>query len=162
MNPRENKEERREKNEEKENSTKDKDEFGDDEYASAREENETPMVSKRGPGRPRKEKTGKRGRPKKIFQEVPLDQNTEAENQVEEEERRNHEEEHFANLVEHPDPQTAAEALSSPEVNEWREAMIKEYEALEKNGTWIIVDRPEGKRIIESKWVLRTKYNSSG
>ena len=40
--------------------------------------------------------------------------------------------------------------------------MIKEYEALEKNGTWVVVDRPKGKKIVESKWVLRTKYKSSG
>ena len=79
------------------------------------------------------EKAGKRGRPKKIFNEVPLKGNTEAENLTEEEESRNHEG-HFANLVEHSDPQTAVEALFSPEAEEWREPMIKEYEALEKNG----------------------------
>lgn len=132
--------------------------------SSEMEENETPKTTRRGPGRPRKEITGKRGRPRKIFNELPSVPKTNSERKVEEkkENQDSEEEWYFANLAEQGDPQSAAEALASPEANEWREAMIKEYEALMRNETWIIVDRPKEKKIIESKWILRTKLKANG
>lgn len=44
----------------------------------------------------------------------------------------------------------------------WRDAMRKEIEALEKNGTWTLVDLPPGKKTIGCKWVYKIKYNSDG
>ena len=103
---------KKEELEEEKDEPKDIKENSIDEYFLA--EKETPKTSRKGPGRTRLEKTGKTGRPKKIFNEVPVKRNTEAENPTGEDESRNHEE-HFAKLVEHSDPQTAVEALSSPE-----------------------------------------------
>jgi hypothetical protein len=40
--------------------------------------------------------------------------------------------------------------------------MNAEYEALKRNKTWIIVDRPQGKKTVESRWVLRTKLKKDG
>lgn len=44
----------------------------------------------------------------------------------------------------------------------WKEAMTKEIEALEANGTWTVEDLPPGKRALGSKWVYKIKYNSDG
>ena len=44
----------------------------------------------------------------------------------------------------------------------WREAMRKEIQALEENGTWTVEDLPVGKKAIGSKWVYKIKYNSDG
>ncbi|XP_074266995.1 uncharacterized protein LOC141590293 [Silene latifolia] len=46
--------------------------------------------------------------------------------------------------------------------SKWREAMSKEIEALEKNGTWNIVLLPKGKKPIGCKWVYKIKYRADG
>jgi hypothetical protein len=115
---------------------------------------------KRGLGRPKKVLTGKRGRPRKLFNMVEVN-----EEEVEPEEEENHENEELhdvAGLIEFGDPQTVSEALSSPEAADWKKAMNAEYEALKRNQTWIIVDRPQGKKTVESRWVLRTKFKKDG
>lgn len=42
--------------------------------------------------------------------------------------------------------------------NNWEEAMKKEIQALEKNGTWTLKEILKGKRAINSKWVYEIKY----
>ncbi|GJY60254.1 putative reverse transcriptase domain-containing protein [Tanacetum coccineum] len=44
----------------------------------------------------------------------------------------------------------------------WVEAMNQEMEALNRNGTWTIIDLPSGRKPIGSKWVYKVKYKSSG
>jgi len=44
----------------------------------------------------------------------------------------------------------------------WRDAMVKEIEALEMNETWTIEDLPAGKKPINCKRVYKVKYNSDG
>ncbi|GJS30916.1 retrovirus-related pol polyprotein from transposon TNT 1-94 [Tanacetum coccineum] len=44
----------------------------------------------------------------------------------------------------------------------WREAMQKEVNALEKNGTWTLEYLPKGKRAINSKWVYKIKFKPNG
>jgi hypothetical protein len=119
-----------------------------------------PVIMKRGLGRPKKVLTSKRGRPRKLFNMVEVN-----EEEVESEEEENHENEELhdvAGLIEFGDPQTVSEALSSPEAADWKKAMNAEYEALKRNQTWIIVDRPQGKKTVESRWVLRTKFKKDG
>lgn len=63
----------------------------------------------------------------------------------------------FALLV--SDPICYEEAV---EQSEWKNAMIEEMQAIERNSTWELVDAPEGKNVIGLKWVFRTKYNANG
>ncbi|OMO87137.1 Integrase, catalytic core [Corchorus capsularis] len=44
----------------------------------------------------------------------------------------------------------------------WREAMEKEIQALEENGTWDLVPLPQDKRAIDSKWVYKVKFKPNG
>lgn len=44
----------------------------------------------------------------------------------------------------------------------WREAMIEEMTALEKNGTWELVDLPRGKTTVGCRWVFTVKLKPNG
>ena len=41
---------------------------------------------------------------------------------------------------------------------EWKDAMIKEYLSIMKNDVWDVVPRPEGKSIVNSKWISKIKH----
>lgn len=56
-------------------------------------------------------------------------------------------------------PNDIHEALSMPE---WKSAVMDEMRALEKNGTWEVVELPKGKRVVGCKWVFTPKYDSDG
>lgn len=54
---------------------------------------------------------------------------------------------------------------NSPNSKEWYEAVeyeLNELNALKKNQTWTLVDRPENKNIITCKYVFRIKRNKEG
>lgn len=44
----------------------------------------------------------------------------------------------------------------------WREAMKEELRAIEKNGTWEIMELPRQKQAVEVKWVFKTKFKPDG
>lgn len=98
---------------------------------------------RRGPGRPKIIRTGKPGRPRKVYNEI---QN----------ETRNIEENAF--LSEIPFQQ----AMRSPEVDEWKKAINSEIESILKNNTWKLVERPKQEKVIGSRMVLRNKYAPDG
>ena len=68
----------------------------------------------------------------------------------------------YIDTAEVKEPQSYKEAMSSPDADEWHEAMKKEMESLEKMGTWKLVDPPEGRKIIGCKWVYKFKFNPDG
>jgi len=57
------------------------------------------------------------------------------------------------------DPASFQEASTKME---WRCAMEEELMAIRKNGTWDLVDLPDGKNVIRVKWVFKTKYHVDG
>ncbi|RVX04638.1 putative mitochondrial protein [Vitis vinifera] len=56
-------------------------------------------------------------------------------------------------------PKNIQEALEIPD---WREAMVEEIRALEKNGTWEVMTLPRGKKPVGCKWVFTVKYKADG
>ncbi|GKE60317.1 ribonuclease H-like domain-containing protein, partial [Tanacetum coccineum] len=58
-----------------------------------------------------------------------------------------------------PLPKSPFVALSDPN---WRDALYDEYNALIKNGTWILVPKPPNVNVVRSMWLFRHKYHADG
>nr|GFA98968.1 NBS-containing resistance-like protein [Tanacetum cinerariifolium] len=43
----------------------------------------------------------------------------------------------------------------------WRQAMLDEYNALIKNGTWILVPKPAGVNMVRSMWLFKHKFHAN-
>jgi hypothetical protein len=48
------------------------------------------------------------------------------------------------------------------EDDHWVKSMNDELDQIEKNNTWEMVPRPEGKNVIGSKWIFKNKLNEQG
>ncbi|GJX05344.1 ribonuclease H-like domain-containing protein [Tanacetum coccineum] len=57
------------------------------------------------------------------------------------------------------EPKTYFEASK---YSHWIDAMNQEMNALLRNGTWELVELPEGRKAIRSKWIYKIKFRSSG
>ena len=57
------------------------------------------------------------------------------------------------------DPQTYEEAVGDPR---WKEAMKEEFISLQKSNTWELVDLPPGRKLVQCKWVYKTKFATDG
>ncbi|KAH0711345.1 hypothetical protein KY289_007304 [Solanum tuberosum] len=63
----------------------------------------------------------------------------------------------FALIV--SDPMNYEEAAGK---EEWKKAMVEEMKSIEKNGTWEMIELPNGKNAIGLKWVFKTKVAADG
>ncbi|CAI7812042.1 unnamed protein product [Closterium sp. NIES-53] len=69
----------------------------------------------------------------------------------------------FFSPVEMPgEPATLKEALESSDAEEWKKAMVSELKSIEENGTWELVELPEGRKAITSKWLFEIKSDADG
>ncbi|CAI7891578.1 unnamed protein product [Closterium sp. NIES-53] len=69
----------------------------------------------------------------------------------------------FFSPVEMPgEPATLKEALESIDAEEWKTAMESELKSIEENGTWELVELPEGHKAITSKWLFKIKSDADG
>ena len=57
------------------------------------------------------------------------------------------------------DPQTFKEAFHDPI---WQIAMDEEFDSLQDNKTWELVSLPLGRKLVQCKWVYKTKISSNG
>ncbi|CAI7835867.1 unnamed protein product [Closterium sp. NIES-53] len=57
---------------------------------------------------------------------------------------------------------TLKEALESRDAEEWKKAMLSELKSIEVNGTWELVELPEGRKAITSKWLFKIKSDADG
>ncbi|CAI7770276.1 unnamed protein product [Closterium sp. NIES-53] len=57
---------------------------------------------------------------------------------------------------------TLKEALESSDAEEWKKAMESELKSIEENGTWELVELPEGRKAITSKWLFKIKSDADG
>lgn len=60
------------------------------------------------------------------------------------------------------EPLTVKDAQESRDWDKWKKAMDEELEALNKNQTWLLVDKPTSSRCIKNKWVFKVKLNPLG
>ena len=56
-------------------------------------------------------------------------------------------------------PGTIEDALAVPE---WKNAVLEEMRALEKNDTWSLVELPQGKSVVGCTWVFTIKVRPNG
>ncbi|KAK9873393.1 hypothetical protein WA026_022456 [Henosepilachna vigintioctopunctata] len=54
-------------------------------------------------------------------------------------------------------PLTVPEALSSPDAEKWKVAMLNEMHSFEENDTWELVKPPKEGTVVECKWVYKLK-----
>lgn len=59
-------------------------------------------------------------------------------------------------------PQTVEDAICGANCDLWKRAMEEEKKSLEKNETRTLVDLPPNRKALDTKWVFRTKRDSSG
>ena len=104
-----------------------------------------PRAVRRGPGAPRIVRTGQPGRPKKVYNMIPM-----------EEADSTHAEEIF--LAEIP----MNNALEGTNADEWLDAMVDEVASIIKNDTWSLIDRTDDMDVIGSRIVLRNKLGADG
>ena len=61
-----------------------------------------------------------------------------------------------------PDPISYKRAMGSDQSAQWKEATEEEHNWHLENRTWTLMELPEGKKALGSKWVFRTKCNADG
>ena len=59
-------------------------------------------------------------------------------------------------------PKCFQEIKSRPDRAEWEKAIKDELDSLRENQTWVLVDRPKDKNIIDCKWVFAIKPDEFG
>jgi len=55
------------------------------------------------------------------------------------------------------EPNSLNGAKQSPDWSEWEKAIQEEMNSLNENGTWELVAKPQGVRLIQTRWVFRIK-----
>ena len=60
------------------------------------------------------------------------------------------------------EPRTYAEAMTTPEREQWEQAMREELASIVANHTWTLVPLPAGRRAVGCKWVLKLKRKADG
>lgn len=60
------------------------------------------------------------------------------------------------------EPRTLEEVMRSPDRDKWVEAMNEELKAIKANDTWSLVDLPQNKKAIGTKWVFKLKRDTDG
>ncbi|CAI7760553.1 unnamed protein product [Closterium sp. NIES-54] len=69
----------------------------------------------------------------------------------------------FFSPVEMPgEPATLKEDLESSDSEEWKKAMDSELKRIDENGTWELVELPEGRKAITSNWLFKIKFDADG
>ncbi|CAI7769748.1 unnamed protein product [Closterium sp. NIES-54] len=57
---------------------------------------------------------------------------------------------------------TLKEALQSSDAEEWKKAMEIKLKSIKENGTWELVELPEGRKAITSKWLFKIQSDADG
>ena len=60
------------------------------------------------------------------------------------------------------EPITVTDALKSADSDKWKAGMDKKMDSLAKNGTWKLINKPDGVKPVKCKWVFKKKMNQDG
>ena len=69
---------------------------------------------------------------------------------------------HYLLLTDAGEPEHFAEAMQGGESIKWELAMEDEIKSLQKNKTWSLTKLPEGKKVLQNRWVYRLKGEPDG
>lgn len=58
------------------------------------------------------------------------------------------------------DPMTYQQAMKSPQVALWQQAIVKELESMTKNNVWCLVKPSINTKAVNCKWVFKTKRDA--
>jgi hypothetical protein len=65
-------------------------------------------------------------------------------------------------IIDAAEPSSYSEAISCDNSSKWLIAMNDEFESLQRNSTWDLVELPAGKRPLKCKWIYKKKDGISG
>lgn len=120
------------------------------------DEEESINPETRLPGRPKIVRTGKPGRPKKVYKTHNEMIPTIRVNDV------NAEDDALENVIANNAEISLRQAMESNDSDEWRNAITSEFKSLIENNTWEVVTKPKNENIIKCRMVLANKMNSKG
>jgi hypothetical protein len=60
------------------------------------------------------------------------------------------------------EPSTYNQAMNSDDQHLWKKVIQSEKDALDKDHTWDIVNRPTNRAVVKGKWVFKVKHNADG
>ena len=64
--------------------------------------------------------------------------------------------------MDHDEPASYQEVISSPDSDRWLEAMKSEMQSMYDNQVWTLIDPPNGLKTIRCKWVFKKKIDMDG
>lgn len=68
----------------------------------------------------------------------------------------------YTEEINNKNPSSYSEVMHAVDKDSWITAMQDEYNSLIERNTWILVDRPEHKKVIPCKWVYKLKRDALG
>jgi hypothetical protein len=66
------------------------------------------------------------------------------------------------NILDDEEPKFCRQAISGPNADLCHSTLKAEMDALRRNHTWDVVDRPTDRKIVDSKWVFKIQRLSAG
>ena len=66
-----------------------------------------------------------------------------------------------AEEIEYSEPSSYEETVESKDWEKWMQVMIDEIDSLLKNGTWVLVERPNGRRVVSCQWIFKKKIEAA-
>ena len=70
--------------------------------------------------------------------------------------------EDYAMFADCDEPKSFSEAMKSANSLQWQQAMDDEMSSLVENKTWQLVEKSEGRKIVDNRWVYKVKLNTNG
>jgi len=64
--------------------------------------------------------------------------------------------------IENDKPRNYVEAINSNQSQNWIATMYEEISSLQKNDTWVLVEKPKGARVVICKWIFKLKEEIPG